>query len=310
MITEYDFENICINSIDCINKKAKDRHLWIYSAGKGAQILSKVLEMRHITFDGYIDQALDLSELVNGHVVVRLHEVNPINAFVVVALRTYDSEAVESIKRAGFSVDEIYVLAAGHDYNQEDIVYRGCRVGRYTYGYEDLLSNYPLAESIGRYCSINRTARIWNSHSLDCISTHPFLDHPMFLEWQEYLNRLELVRKYGMHLGNGWFENSEIRSNRPIVIGNDVWIGANVILLPGVTVGDGAIIAAGAVVTKDVEPYTIVGGVPAKEIKKRYCQEDIDALMKIRWWEWDKEEIERNVKWFYEPAAFLEKFHK
>lgn len=76
-----------------------------------------------------------------------------------------------------------------------------------------------------------------------------------------------------------------------IVIGNDVWIGSNAKIMSGVHVGDGSIIAANAVVTKDVEPYTVVGGVPAKMIKKRFPDETIQMLEQMKWWNWDYEDI-------------------
>lgn len=75
------------------------------------------------------------------------------------------------------------------------------------------------------------------------------------------------------------------------VIGNDVWIGNNVCIKQGITIGDGAIIATGAVVTKNVLPYTIYGGVPAKLIKKRFTDEQIEELLKIKWWDWNIEKI-------------------
>ena len=80
-----------------------------------------------------------------------------------------------------------------------------------------------------------------------------------------------------------------------IVIGNDVWIGYEAVILAGVTIGDGAIIGARAVVTKDVEPYTIVGGVPAAPIRKRFSKDTISNLLKIKWWDWPKEKIAKNI---------------
>ena len=80
-----------------------------------------------------------------------------------------------------------------------------------------------------------------------------------------------------------------------IVIGNDVWIGYEAVILAGVTVGDGAIIGTRAVVTKDVPPYTIVGGVPARPIKKRFSDETISDLLKIKWWDWPEEKIAQNI---------------
>lgn len=80
-----------------------------------------------------------------------------------------------------------------------------------------------------------------------------------------------------------------------IVIGNDVWIGYEAVILAGVTIGDGAVIGARAVVTKDVPPYTIVGGVPARPIKKRFSDRTIADLLEIKWWDWPRERIARNL---------------
>jgi virginiamycin A acetyltransferase len=79
-------------------------------------------------------------------------------------------------------------------------------------------------------------------------------------------------------------------------IGNDVWIGFNSIIMPGVKIGDGAIIATNSTVTKNVEPYSIVGGNPAKEIKKRFSKEQIEKLLEIKWWNWEIEKITENVQ--------------
>ena len=80
-----------------------------------------------------------------------------------------------------------------------------------------------------------------------------------------------------------------------IVIGNDVWIGYEAVILSGVTIGDGAVIGTRAVVTKDVPPYAIVGGVPAKLIRKRFDEDVISRLVELRWWDWDKERINCNL---------------
>ncbi len=91
-------------------------------------------------------------------------------------------------------------------------------------------------------------------------------------------------------------------------IGNDVWLGNNVMILDGVKISDGAVVGAGAVVTKDIEPYSIVGGVPAKLIRKRYTDEQINKLLHIRWWNWDYEKIKENYKYFSNIELFLEMF--
>lgn len=86
------------------------------------------------------------------------------------------------------------------------------------------------------------------------------------------------------------------KSNGDVIIGNDVWIGYGATLMSGVKVGDGAVIAANSVVTKNVEPYTIVGGNPAKVIRKRFEKEVIEKLLKIQWWNWDDSKINKNLK--------------
>lgn len=99
--------------------------------------------------------------------------------------------------------------------------------------------------------------------------------------------------------GHGWehaMENKSYPTKGDTIIGNDVWIGHNATIMPGVTIGDGAIIATNATVTKDIEPYTIVGGNPAKPIKKRFSNSEIEHLLKLQWWNWDIEKITKNIK--------------
>jgi len=94
-----------------------------------------------------------------------------------------------------------------------------------------------------------------------------------------------------------------------IIIGNDVWIGMNATILSGVTIGDGAVIGANSLVTKDVELYMIVGGNPAIPIRKRFDQQTIDRLLRIKWWDWDIEKIKRDVSdlLFDQAEQFLDK---
>ena len=135
---------------------------------------------------------------------------------------------------------------------------------------------------IGKFCSIACGAKfLFNAanHSLRSLSTYPF---PIFFEeWG--------LPTDPVSISEAWDKKGDI------VIGNDVWIGYEALILAGVTVGDGAIIAGRAVVTKDVPPYTIVGGVPAKPIRKRFDDDTIAALEKLRWWDWDEERIRENL---------------
>ncbi|MEM6348902.1 MAG: CatB-related O-acetyltransferase [Bacteroidota bacterium] len=98
--------------------------------------------------------------------------------------------------------------------------------------------------------------------------------------------------------GNGWehaMQGKSYPSKGNTIVGNDVWIGYGATIMPGVKIGDGAIIGTKSVVVKDVAPYSIVGGNPAQEIKKRFTAEKIEKLLKLKWWDWDIEKITANV---------------
>ena len=310
MLTDVEFKTLCEKKISIIQKMAYGKDIYIYGAGVGGKIFAEIMQQAEIKFNAFIDQDYKSICEVNGYPVLGLDEVDNKSSFIVVSLRGYNTDVIERIRRYGFTDNSIYVLSAGVNYNTEDIIYKGCVIGKYTYGYEGLLEFYPIASSIGRYCSINSTAKIWNNHSLDCITTHPFLDYPIYMTWEKYLDRKKIIAKYGLHRNNNQYENSEIRNNKSVVIGNDVWIGANAIILPGITIGDGAVIAAGAVVTKDVEAYGIVAGNPAKMIRKRFDENTINELLEIKWWNWSESEIERNIELFFCPENFVKYFQR
>lgn len=114
------------------------------------------------------------------------------------------------------------------------------------------------------------------------------------------------------HYGFGADDDSIIdwrRSSR-VTVGNDVWMGHNAVIMGGVRIGNGAVIAAGAVVTRDVQPYEIVGGVPARHIGWRYAPEIIAALERIRWWDWSREELARRVRDFDDVETFCETYDR
>lgn len=143
----------------------------------------------------------------------------------------------------------------------------------------NVLYHYPINKDrliIGKFCSIACGAKfLFNSgnHKMASLSTYTF---PLFFEeW-------DLEKE---NVAQAWDQKGDI------IIGNDVWIGYEAVILSGVTIGDGAVIGCRAVVTKDIPPYTIVGGVPAKPIRKRFDEETIKELQKIKWWDWPEEKI-------------------
>lgn len=147
----------------------------------------------------------------------------------------------------------------------------------------NVLYHYPINNDklvIGKFCSIACGAKfIFNSanHTMNSLSNYTF---PLFYEeWG--LDKKDVAA--------AWDNKGDI------IVGNDVWIGYDAVILSGVKIGDGAVIGAKAVVTKDVPPYTIVGGVPAKEIRKRFDKDTVEKLLEMRWWDWAKEKIQKNL---------------
>ena len=148
----------------------------------------------------------------------------------------------------------------------------------------NVLYHYPINHDklkIGKFCSIACGAKfLFNSanHTVKSLTTYPF---PIFFE------------EWGLDVRDittAWDNKGDI------VIGNDVWIGYEAVIMSGVTIGDGAIIGTRAVVTKDVPPYTIVGGVPAKQIRKRFSEETISELLELKWWDLTFEKISQNIE--------------
>lgn len=147
----------------------------------------------------------------------------------------------------------------------------------------NVLYHYPINRDklkIGKFCSIACGAKfIFTSanHTIHSLSTYPF---PIFFEEWE-LEEKDII--------NAWDNKGDI------TIGNDVWIGYEAVIMSGVTIGDGAIIGTRALVTKDVPPYTIVGGIPARPIKKRFTEKTISDLLEIKWWNWEIKKIKAHI---------------
>jgi len=165
-----------------------------------------------------------------------------------------------------------------------DFTYYNCPKGAKKFEKDCILYHYKEFGDkliIGKFCSIGENVKfIMNAanHNLNAITTYPFT---ALLQEQNEVNIKHL---------------SELPNKGDTVIGNDVWIGQNVTIMPGVHIGDGAVIGANSVVAKNVMPYTIVAGNPIKEIRKRFCESDINILLKIKWWDWDIDKIIDNLE--------------
>ena len=164
------------------------------------------------------------------------------------------------------------------------------QIGRHTYGCPAKAFYLPTGHetvTIGNFCSIAKGVEfVFGDHALDKVSTYPL----------RYLLGKEPT-------------NNDVVCRGPIIVGNDVWLGRNALIMANVQIGDGAVVAAGSVVTRDVPPYAVVGGVPARIIKSRFTGDQIEQLRAIAWWNWPDTKILQHLDLFYSDVeSFIAAF--
>lgn len=156
----------------------------------------------------------------------------------------------------------------------QQIQQRGWSVGDHSYGAPTVLESAMAQLTIGRFCSIGQAVVVvLGNHRTDTVTTYPF----------------KSLRRYWSTAASSLNDHT---SKGDVVIGSDVWIGHGVTILSGVRVGDGAVLAAQSVVTKDVPPYAIVAGNPAKVVRKRFDEATVEKLLALRWWDWSEDKID------------------
>lgn len=189
------------------------------------------------------------------------------------------------------------ILSANAKIDKSAYIYRGvkakmCSIGAHTY----IASNTEIENAeIGKYCSVADHCRIGMSgHSLQYLSTSP-----IFTQIENGLQE--------RWIKNEIFPNKD--SEERVYIGNDVWIGSHALINGGVRIGDGACVAAGAVVVKDVPPYAIVGGVPAKIIRYRFSKDIITKLEEVRWWDVPESILKEKIHLFQKDGINIEEIN-
>ena len=166
-----------------------------------------------------------------------------------------------------------HIFEKQQTYINENII----SIGDFTYGQPSVYSwKEGTHLKIGKFCSIAKNVKIFigGNHNASFCTTYPF---------NAFLKSFSDIKGHPL-------------SNGDVVIGNDVWLAADCTIMSGVTIGDGAIIGNKALVTKDVAPYTIVGGIPAKVIKKRFSENEIKKLLEMQWWNWSDEQIVEAIR--------------
>lgn len=286
-------------AIGCtLNRYLNGRELVIWGTGPNAFNLSGIIA-RCVPISFYISRDAKLTPVFMGRPVYEKTCVpvglSPQRHYVVILADSYYTEIRDDLNNLGFEKFEDFYdwFPDGTSLFPFDTEYKGVCIGKFSYFPRELLNR---SKSIGRFTSIHTYAHANINHQMNMVSTGA-------LEACFSKASLEQFRKAS---GFVW----DVEKRPRVTIGNDVWIGANVFINTSkvATIGDGAIIGSNSLLLHDVPPYAIVYGTPAKVQRYRFTPEQIEILLRVKWWEWDNKTIDENADLLIYPEKFFEKF--
>ena len=289
------------------NELVNGREIVVYGTGENAYSAVKQINTEGGEVSFFISRDWQKKPVFMDKSVYGKEVLDKSKHYVIIGSFWFMKQISNELIHLGFEENADFTLSFSINMRFRDWRENGVPIGKCSYfppswkevmvdaDYGGVFVREDYISSIGRFTSINKTAIIHGDHSMKMLTTSDaFL--PLLTG-----NKIDSLNKR--------YKESLANYNR-IKIGNDVWIGANVFINASKvrTIGDGAIIGAGAVVLEDVPPYSVFLGVPGKVKKYRYTPEQIECLLRVKWWDWSEEEINENAELLYNPEMFFERF--
>jgi len=275
-----------------------DQNIIIWGTGLiSSYVFSAIQKDFSNTIDCFIDDnEFQEEKKIFGYPVQKpdyLDKVNLNRTVILIATKRWRQVGVELLNR-NYTFGKNFFLTqrviSKYDWLEDHIYPEPVFVGKHTNFRKDFVPymKYLCPKMIGSFCSIAEGARIVANHPLNEISTHWFPWIPKLInvdETYDYINKINI--------------------NSPVSIGNDVWIGYNAVITPGANIGNGVIIGANSVVTNDVPDFSIVAGSPAKIIKMRFNDKQIEILNRLSWWNWSDYKLKLHINYFRSKNDFF-----
>ena len=257
----------------------------VFGANSDAQNFIRQVEVVRVFLDieivGVVDNDSRLhNTFLEGYEIISPLHIGNLIFDKIIVCPIFHEEIFFQLRNLGIDENKVHRLYKQEFFSKNRRNIKGSNIGEYSY----FKSNTTLLScEVGKFCHIGDNCIIGQAgHRIDLATTYPLHYH--------FTNAINDVSEDKT--------KDERRMIKPTLIGNDVYIGESVVIQGGIEIGDGSVIASRSVVTKDVEPYSVVGGIPAKILKKRFSDDIIEDLMNIRWWDFHHDVIRENIDSF------------